>query len=62
MKTFVEKYFYNRRKKTDSSLWKTEKKMVSTSQKIRFLNREKLALAVIFFKNWISPYFNNGFL
>ena len=40
MKDFAERYFSTRRKKTDRSLWKMEKKMVSTSWKIPFPYQE----------------------
>ena len=60
MKDFVEKYFSNRWKKFYRSLWKMKKKMVSTSRKCVSPTTNKLSIAVIFFKNWITPDFNNG--
>ena len=59
MKDFVEKYFPSRRKKTDKSLWKMEKNPLA--EKSVSLTTNKLPLAGILFKNWISPKFNDGF-
>ena len=59
MKDFVEKYFSTIQKKTDRSLWKMEKN--PSAEKSVSLTTNKLSLAGIFFKNWISPKFNDGF-
>ena len=61
MEDFVEKYFSTGRKKTDSSLWKIENKLLFTNRKSVSPTMKMLSLAVIFFKIWIFPNFNNGF-
>ena len=58
IKDFIEKKFSIRRMKNDS-LWKMEKNPLA--EKSVSLTMNKLPLAGIFLKNWISPNFNNCF-